>query len=293
LQWVQRITVEASDKGILPIPAPILSRVFQELSRGIVNLSNARKISELPFPFPYAQMITVSLIIHWIMMPVLMSILCHDWWWAGLLTFITVFSNWSINYVAQEIESPFGDDANDLPLVEIQMNFNRMLSTLIMQEAQEAPSFEFMAEHRRIQTSVMTSDDMEIDDLLELDKAGSRLLREQASFGAVIHSASNLVTPPTTPPITVSPKTSFSRRTKRHSQFTPQGTQVRTRFVSTVRELVERENSGIINSRDLPSSSTGTSALDFPTGNDRLSVPRTSSSGQSCISHFSDTSLAI
>lgn len=27
----------------------------QELSRGIVNLQNARKIADFPFPYPYAQ----------------------------------------------------------------------------------------------------------------------------------------------------------------------------------------------------------------------------------------------
>ena len=69
--------------GVLPVPPPVVSRVFQvlstcgdsrasasgaaltslagqcvlqqELSRGIVNLQNARKIADFPFPFPYHQ----------------------------------------------------------------------------------------------------------------------------------------------------------------------------------------------------------------------------------------------
>ena len=76
--------------GILPVPPPVISRVFQaqvkkrhlrtrhcslhtsayciqkwlcearrerlqEMSRGIVNLQNARKIADFPFPFPYHQ----------------------------------------------------------------------------------------------------------------------------------------------------------------------------------------------------------------------------------------------
>jgi len=188
MQWVQRITVEAFEGGILPIPAPILSRVFQELSRGIVNLANARKISELPFPFPYAQMITCTLIIHWMMMPVLMAHLCRDAWWAGILTFVTVFWNWSLNYVAQEIESPFGDDANDLPLVEMQMNFNRMLTALIMQEAQEAPRFIFKKEYRKMRTTCMRSGNLLGEDLgfAEAGPIQTPVLRTQATFD---HSA--------------------------------------------------------------------------------------------------------
>jgi len=170
MQWVQRITVEAFEGGILPIPAPILSRVFQELSRGIVNLANARKISELPFPFPYAQMITVSLIIHWVMMPLLMGIYCNTGWVAGFLTFVTVTSLWSINYVAQEIESPYGDDDNDLPLMEMQMSFNRNLVSLMMPEAQEAPTFNLadvqaMTESANSPVCTQTTTKTLIDDL--------------------------------------------------------------------------------------------------------------------------------
>jgi hypothetical protein len=32
-----------------------MAGVCQELSRGIVNLQNARKIADFPFPYPYAQ----------------------------------------------------------------------------------------------------------------------------------------------------------------------------------------------------------------------------------------------
>ena len=43
--------------GVLAIPPPILSRVYQTLSRGFVNLLNAKKIADTRFPFPYAQTI--------------------------------------------------------------------------------------------------------------------------------------------------------------------------------------------------------------------------------------------
>merc|ERR1719329_1097966 len=38
LQWIQRSMVLHAQSGVLPVAPPILSRAFQEVSRGIVNL---------------------------------------------------------------------------------------------------------------------------------------------------------------------------------------------------------------------------------------------------------------
>jgi predicted membrane chloride channel (bestrophin family) len=38
---------------------------------------------------------------------------------------------WSINYIAAEIEMPFGEDANDLPIAQLQEGFNTSLRMLI------------------------------------------------------------------------------------------------------------------------------------------------------------------
>merc|ERR1719230_2165228 len=75
LQWIQRSTVLHMSTGVLPIAPPILSRAFQEVSRGIVNLQNARKIADFPFPFPYAQVSMVMLLVHWASTPVLFSMM--------------------------------------------------------------------------------------------------------------------------------------------------------------------------------------------------------------------------
>ncbi len=38
---------------MLPIPAPIVSRVFQELPNENVNGACASQLSDVPLPFPY------------------------------------------------------------------------------------------------------------------------------------------------------------------------------------------------------------------------------------------------
>lgn len=143
LHWVQQHIVSGRRNGVVQIEAPLMAFVFQQLSAGIVNIDDARKIREFPFPFPYAQMMTGILVIHWLLTPVLMSFLCEHWWWAGLLTGLNVFCFWGMNYVATVMESPFGDAKNDLPLLEMQKEFNNSLTSLLAKGARNPPRFNF------------------------------------------------------------------------------------------------------------------------------------------------------
>jgi predicted membrane chloride channel (bestrophin family) len=143
LQWIQKLIVMNADRGVLSVPPPVLSRAYQELSRGIVALKGAQKIADILFPFPYVQMVTVMLLIHLLATPLLTSVSLENWWSAGLLTFVSTFSLWSINYIASEIENPFGDDPNDLPLREMQQDLNASLSTMIEKDVQMPPKFHY------------------------------------------------------------------------------------------------------------------------------------------------------
>merc|ERR1712226_1841256 len=96
LQWIQRSTIRYAQLGILTAPPPILSRAFQEISRGIVNLQNARKIADFPFPYPYAQTSMVMLIIHWCLCPIITSMLLKGSL-AACVSFAIIFFLWCIN----------------------------------------------------------------------------------------------------------------------------------------------------------------------------------------------------
>eukprot|EP00929_Paragymnodinium_shiwhaense_P113311 TRINITY_DN8158_c0_g1_i1.p1 TRINITY_DN8158_c0_g1~~TRINITY_DN8158_c0_g1_i1.p1 ORF type:complete len:561 (+),score=79.44 TRINITY_DN8158_c0_g1_i1:106-1788(+) len=143
LMWIQRLIVFNHERKVVPIAPPILSRVFQELSNGIIDVQAAKKISDFPFPFPYAQIISCFLLMHWFLSPFFGALLINNVPLAGIVTFATVFAVWSINYIAAEIEMPFGDDANDLPIADMQENFNRSLRIIMDPMAQHPPSFAF------------------------------------------------------------------------------------------------------------------------------------------------------
>lgn len=142
-QWVQRSVWEAMYSGVLPIPRAVLPGIFQEISRGSAFISSARNLNDFLFPFPYAQMLTGLLIVHACLTPLLSGLLLNSGIWSLVFTFVSVFAFWGTNYVASELESPFADHANKLPVAAMQVDFNRSLWTLLEKRAQEPPSFAF------------------------------------------------------------------------------------------------------------------------------------------------------
>lgn len=127
LQWIQRLVVENSRNGVLDVSGPILSRVFQEFSIGIVHFIDAKKLQAVPFPFEFAQMVWIMLVFFSVIPVPLICAVGMDEYKAAMYTFMIVFVFWSVHHIAVEIEMPFGDDPNDLPLDKINRKFNKVL----------------------------------------------------------------------------------------------------------------------------------------------------------------------
>jgi len=144
---------ESAAAKTIDVAPPILSRVYNQLGNGIVNLNNARKITDFPIPFPFAQMVTMMLLVHFIVTAVMCAVSVSNLFWAGFLAFFVVFSFWSVNYIAVELEMPFGDDANDLPLQDMQEDFIKSLKTLMHPTAQATPKFQYMGFHQDLPSS--------------------------------------------------------------------------------------------------------------------------------------------
>eukprot|EP00429_Kryptoperidinium_foliaceum_P071863 CAMPEP_0176063368 /NCGR_PEP_ID=MMETSP0120_2-20121206/31604_1 /TAXON_ID=160619 /ORGANISM="Kryptoperidinium foliaceum, Strain CCMP 1326" /LENGTH=471 /DNA_ID=CAMNT_0017396941 /DNA_START=58 /DNA_END=1473 /DNA_ORIENTATION=- len=140
MQWVQKHIVEGHRRKTIDIEPPIVSRVFQEFSNGIVHISEAKKLTTVPMPFAFAQM-------AWIMLVAFSAVGIPGGLAVTLpasravaYTFLIVFSMWSVHLMSVEIELPFGDDPNDLPLQRICVDFNLSLAALLEPEAQDVPN---------------------------------------------------------------------------------------------------------------------------------------------------------
>merc|ERR1712054_304733 len=59
--------------------------------------------------------------------------------WTPFFTFVPLFAMFSINFVGVELENPFGDDDNDLPLNHFQYEMNACLLMLLQEQADLIP----------------------------------------------------------------------------------------------------------------------------------------------------------
>eukprot|EP00931_Biecheleriopsis_adriatica_P058389 TRINITY_DN34741_c0_g1_i3.p1 TRINITY_DN34741_c0_g1~~TRINITY_DN34741_c0_g1_i3.p1 ORF type:complete len:482 (+),score=65.03 TRINITY_DN34741_c0_g1_i3:67-1512(+) len=148
MQWIQRLVVDGMEQQVLNVPPPILTRSFQELSGGVVDINSVRKIKDIEFPFPYTQMMLVMLIIYSVVTPVLASQLVTAPWWAAIASFFVGAGLWALYFIAVEIDQPFGDDPNDLPILVMQEAFNQSLMCLLDSRTQNVPHFEDLNQAR-------------------------------------------------------------------------------------------------------------------------------------------------
>lgn len=158
LQWILNFFCDSMKSRVLAVPGPVMSRLFAELSNGNLNFEKVVTIGKTPFPFPYAQMITALLLIHLIYTAMIVSALVSSPIWICLLCFISVFTFWCINYIASEIEAPFGEDLNDLPVRELMVEFNNSLLLLLDQRGNHLPGVHSV---RRTETVVLTADHLD------------------------------------------------------------------------------------------------------------------------------------
>merc|ERR1719389_963682 len=67
--WIVQGIICEIRAGRLDAPAPIVTRVFQELSTGMLGFNQAHKVAMVPFPFPFAQMVSLLLLVLYCMLP--------------------------------------------------------------------------------------------------------------------------------------------------------------------------------------------------------------------------------
>eukprot|EP00928_Gymnodinium_smaydae_P005818 TRINITY_DN11999_c1_g2_i2.p1 TRINITY_DN11999_c1_g2~~TRINITY_DN11999_c1_g2_i2.p1 ORF type:complete len:389 (+),score=59.53 TRINITY_DN11999_c1_g2_i2:267-1433(+) len=188
LQWIQRLIVINSKNGVLDVAPPILSRVFQELSRGFVILLDAEKITEFPFPFPYCQLLSVLIIFQGIITPIFCAASVKSPVWAGIATFSLMFAYFGVNYIAAEIEMPCGDDRNDLPLKEMQNDMNDGLKALFHCKVDASPVFHQTAEEAAC-SERLTSLVSRLDNVLTDELFGIEHIMQVQSLSSSIGSA--------------------------------------------------------------------------------------------------------
>eukprot|EP00930_Biecheleria_cincta_P058723 TRINITY_DN4451_c0_g2_i1.p1 TRINITY_DN4451_c0_g2~~TRINITY_DN4451_c0_g2_i1.p1 ORF type:complete len:493 (+),score=79.66 TRINITY_DN4451_c0_g2_i1:162-1640(+) len=112
------------------IPAPIVSRCYQELSNGMLGFSQTLKIADVPFPFPFTQLLIVILWSYSCIIPMYVAQFTKGIVITPILTFGITLAMWSLCEISIELENPFSDGPNQLPVIDMHERFVEMLRTV-------------------------------------------------------------------------------------------------------------------------------------------------------------------
>jgi hypothetical protein len=97
--------------------------------------------------------------------------------------FFVIFFMWCMHYVALQLEQPFGTDANDLPMYQMQKDWNKSVGTLLTRRAQTPPEFTFQPErHRRLDIQMSDGSNPEKNRRMTLPAGAYLTVREVTQY---------------------------------------------------------------------------------------------------------------
>ena len=105
-----------------------LIQIDVNLNGLIASLGGCQRIKNTPIPFSYSIFIKKFIFIYVITLPI---VFFHFDYWAVLITAFVFYALVSMEVLAEEIEDPFGSDANDLPLDQICQTIKQDLNNII------------------------------------------------------------------------------------------------------------------------------------------------------------------
>ena len=105
-----------------------LIQIDVNLNGLIASLGGCQRIKNTPIPFSYSIFIKKFIFLYVISLPI---VFFHFDYWAVLITTFVFYALVSMEVLAEEIEDPFGTDANDLPLDQICQTIKQDLNNII------------------------------------------------------------------------------------------------------------------------------------------------------------------
>jgi len=113
------------------VPAPTQTRLHQQASEVLLAFNQCMKIVDTTLPFPMLQQSVFLLVTFLVSWPFLTAKLVTNTFWAMMVGFVPVSAFFGVHSVALELQDPYGDDANDLPLPQIHASMVRDIRILL------------------------------------------------------------------------------------------------------------------------------------------------------------------
>eukprot|EP00930_Biecheleria_cincta_P014378 TRINITY_DN12390_c0_g1_i1.p1 TRINITY_DN12390_c0_g1~~TRINITY_DN12390_c0_g1_i1.p1 ORF type:complete len:416 (-),score=56.89 TRINITY_DN12390_c0_g1_i1:120-1367(-) len=109
--------------SVIAVPPPIQSRMYQELSNGMIGFNNVRKIADVPFPLPYAQLVVILLWVWILLIPIYVTLNVSSHVVGPIVGLFMFVGIWCANLLAMELENPLSGDANDVCPLDFHARF--------------------------------------------------------------------------------------------------------------------------------------------------------------------------
>jgi predicted membrane chloride channel (bestrophin family) len=110
-EFISREYMAGSTGNVAP---PIISRLYQYVSDGMLGYNQARKIAYIPFPFPHAQITALFILVVVAFIPILMLTFVNNEAFGAVLNCLTVMCFTGLNEVSRELENPFQNVPNGM-----------------------------------------------------------------------------------------------------------------------------------------------------------------------------------
>lgn len=127
LTWMSRLLTQAHRDGLLD--AELHRNIDANLSQLVDNLGGAERILKTPVPFAYAQHIKGFLFVFCVTLPFVLAEPTGRW--NPLASAAVAYALFGIEEIGVEIEDPFGDDPNDLPVEAMEEGLKKVTQDLL------------------------------------------------------------------------------------------------------------------------------------------------------------------
>jgi len=129
------------EAGGIAMPSPVIAQIWRVLDYSMQKFELCRSISETPFPFPWAQLIVVVLVVWQVVIPFTVIVSFNNQAFGVVMGMSVTWALWALNEVARDIEDPFTYEPNDIPLARLQHQFNERLLAVATSHEEEYDDF--------------------------------------------------------------------------------------------------------------------------------------------------------
>lgn len=130
-QKIQHLLVMNMKNGLLNIPPPVLTRVFQELGSGMLKYHELVKLVNVPFPVTYRVATEFLLSVHFCVTPIVMVMLTDTSAWAAMFTSAQIFVMCVLVSLSSVLDNPFKHASRDMDFEQLQLQANKRFARLL------------------------------------------------------------------------------------------------------------------------------------------------------------------